>query len=81
MKYTIICSIALITFLHIIRLQIINQLNTEDTNYNAIKVRTLEVKRENVQLYEELIEIEALVTIEMEARKEGFVSAKYIYLP
>ncbi len=74
-----IISLCLFIFcLYLLRIWIIYQLTSMDTVYPQLLQETEEVKKENMQLNDKILESESFVTISDKAKRMGFTATPFI---
>lgn len=79
-KLILLSIIVILCLLQGIKIYIQNELAIEDYEYTYALTKIKDQIRDNFILHEEILHDEALTTISQEARKGGFVPAKYIFL-
>ncbi|HEX9059144.1 MAG TPA: hypothetical protein VF941_03100 [Clostridia bacterium] len=79
MKITIIVLVVIIIFLEGVRIDLLNDLAVPlDSRWNNLQEEIRYYHNQNLLLEDQLLHLEALSTIYWEARKKGFIPAKFI---
>lgn len=80
-KIALIFLLSVVLVLQAIKLQLQNDLAGESWSYASTVAKTAELKKENLTLYDEILNEESLTTIYQKAKDRGFVEAKnYVFL-
>lgn len=80
MRVTIILFLLIILILELCRIDLINNIDPPNPEYENIISKTDQLHQNNLQLEDHLLHLESFTRIYQDASKEGFVPALAIYL-